>query len=279
MSLLALGLLSQAVFMVFPEARENQIVDAIPATESGEDAFFDFRTEIENAELLGQRIYDHDLAASLATDVVFEKTDSNISERAIGWIEQPLADGLLRVYFFGKTDSGDYFPVYSVDVKNGKVLQASYKYYSETEIFEEDLQNLSKARMLGASQSISTCSANYNSVVFLNADNEYYVYLLAATFDPSEIKLGGNYRFQISLNPDQVVGFQKFTNSCIAMRKGGASETVVGLVATHLLSPHPNEIHVFLSLQHKIDFYIMTVENRVLWKVANGKISLVNVYD
>ena len=50
----------------------------------------------------------------------------------------------------------------------------------------------------------------------------------------------------------------------------------MGMMVTHLLDPQPTEIHVFISLNTDSPLYVGTTENRYLWKVSKGRISLVS---
>jgi hypothetical protein len=49
---------------------------------------------------------------------------------------------------------------------------------------------------------------------------------------------------------------------------------VAGLMLTHLLDPAPTEIHVFLSLAHRVPLWVMTTQNQYLWRVEHGRIRI-----
>ncbi|MHA7872219.1 MAG: hypothetical protein ACX939_07715 [Hyphococcus sp.] len=270
------SLLLQASLMLFPELSEEQLIAPIEASESGWRAYQQHKPAIDEAERIGRILFEHDRAAARATDYILDVNSDNLRGDTIGWIEDPIDIGLMRIYFIGEDELGAFYPIYAVDVKSGRVEPSSYRLYDEVAPFAGELQMLARARMVGARHPFEPCSRNYNTVSFKANEDTYYVYLLAASVDPQEIRLGGNYRIEVSQGADEVQGFTKFTNSCIILRKDDvpSRSAVVAMMASHILTPYPNEIHVFLSLHHKLDFFIVTVENSVVWKISNGKISV-----
>jgi hypothetical protein len=250
--------------------------EGIPVRSADSGAYVQYQSQIEEAEKLGRLVYEHDQAALVATDLVAAKVDGKFKDNVAGWIEYPTGDRSFRVYFYGVSDEV-YYSIYSVDVENGKAKPDSYQYYSGQPPFEPMLLRLAKARDIAVRQKFSSCSRNYNTVGFKADETEYYVYLLTATFDPNEIHVGGHYRFRIAPDQDAVTGFLTFTKSCLTMRTDRMPDDarLAALVMSHILTPYPTEIHVFVSLQHQIDLYVITMENNVLWKVSNGKVSIV----
>ncbi len=255
-------------------AGEEQIVRPIKASDNGAAVAAEYQAEIADAERLGRIIFEHDIAAARATDFIIDKTRGKLSEDVRGWIEAPLEDGAIRIYFFGEAAEGEFFPVYAVDVRNGEAVKKSYTAYTGRTPFETPLNNLAKARAIALRQPFNACSRNYNSVVFENAPGEYFVYLLAGTRDPGVIPFGGHYRMTVNPDENAIIGFQAFSKSCLIMRKDQAPKgsTAAALMVSHIVTPYPMETHAWLSLLHEIDIYVMTADNGVLWKVSKGQI-------
>jgi len=231
-----------------------------------------YQTQIQEAERLGRRIYEHDRAALVATDFLFENLDGKIAKGVVGWIEEEISEESIRVFFYN-IDNNVFRPAYSVDVKRGKLIESSYVEYPKSAEFTPTQLLIAKARDLGARQKFAACSQNYNTVVFPNENGGYYVYVLAATFLPGVVVIGGHYRFEIDAAAEQVVETRKFTNSCIALNKNATPEGAqpVALMVSHVLTPYPTEIHAFVSLQHDMPIYVMTVDNKTIWSVEKGK--------
>jgi hypothetical protein len=114
----------------------------------------------------------------------------------------------------------------------------------------------------------------YNFEVLDDPDGEgFLVYALAATKDPNEVVAGGHSRITVSKDGTKVESVDRLSRSLLVLPKsgpGGASKAKA-LTMTHVVSPTPVETHVFLSLQHKMPFYVATGEKEV-WKVEKGTI-------
>lgn len=240
-----------------------------------------YQSEIEEAERLGALISEHDTAAWVATDFLFESVDANALKNLRGWVEERIEPDIIRIHFYRKKDIGEFAPFYSLDVIDGQVSAFTFKAHSEEDTFNAYQAALVRARELALGQQFTACSGNYNTVILPYGDGKFLVYLLAATTDPNEIVLGGHYRFTISGDGRRALDGRKFTNSCIVLRTDNIPEgaELIGPVFTHLLDPHPNELHVFLSLLHGFPLFVITTENRLLWEVSEGSIELTDAID
>jgi hypothetical protein len=99
------------------------------------------------------------------------------------------------------------------------------------------------------------------------------VYLLAATKEAGKVVVGGHVRVLVGGDGLEIMDYQQLSNSCLMVDlPSPAAGKPVGLVVTHVLDDHPIETHVFLSLLHGLNLYVMT-EN-ALWSVDKGKIRL-----
>jgi hypothetical protein len=82
--------------------------------------------------------------------------------------------------------------------------------------------------------------------------------------------MGGAYRVETDWRGSRVLSKRAFSKACIPMPTGPDAASVV---VTHLLDPHPTEIHVFLSLLSSQPIFVGTIENRLLWVVKAGDIA------
>jgi hypothetical protein len=116
----------------------------------------------------------------------------------------------------------------------------------------------------------------YNFEVLDAPDGKgFLVYALAATKDPNEVVVGGHYRVSVSAE-GKVEQVDALSRSFLVLKKNGPEvpkgNQLAGLTMSHIVSKTPVETHVYLSLVHKLPFYIIAGE-REIWKVEDGKIT------
>lgn len=235
----------------------------------------EYAAEVAEAEKLGRVIFEYDRAAWVATDLLVEHIGPELEGRVSGWIveEAENARGDERVLFY-RGSNGLFAPAYSIDVQNGKAIASSYRAHAENDALTPMQSAMIKARETGVKAGASGCASSYNTVVIPDASIGYLVYVLAATTDPDAIVIGGHLRHDIDAAGENVVGFRKFTNSCITLRRPprASGQTLVALMVSQVLTPYPTEIHVWASLLHEADLFVLTGE-KSMWKVSGGKIS------
>jgi len=231
----------------------------------------DYAAEIAEAESLGRIIYDYDIAASVATDLLVEEV-GDLNGKVTGWIVEETDDGE-RVLFY-RGSNGLFTPAYSVNVRSGKAISKSFTAFSDEDRTTPAQTAMIKARETGLNAGVSGCANSYNTVVIPDETIGYLVYVLAAATDADVVQIGGHLRHDIDPSGERVVGFRKFTNSCFALGKrspDGKGE-IVAMIVSQVVTVYPTEIHVWASLLHKLDIYVVTGPD-VLWKVSNGKIT------
>ena len=132
------------------------------------------------------------------------------------------------------------------------------------------------ARAIAARQKFEfMCTPQFNAVVLPRGSGDkrsWVVYMLPGTTDASSIPFGGAYRVETDWKGSRVLSKRAFSKSCLQMPVRSDLES---LVVTHLLDPHPTEIHVFLSLLAHKRIFVGTAENEFLWAVQDGKILFV----
>lgn len=228
------------------------------------------------AERTGYLLQRLDRAAWLATDEFGNDREARkLRKSSRGWITEPIDTGT-RVSFFDASDPPNR--VYAVDVQSSGVIGNAG---AATEPkFTDGQLSLIRARQAALKQPFLACSRDYNTVVFRDGD-AIRVYVMPGTKQPGVFPAGGHHLFVYDATGRTLQSQRDFTRSCIDLQ-GAPDKPMrdgfrpVGMMITHLLDPQPTEIHVFISLNSNSPLYVDTVDNRYLWKVEKGKVSLVS---
>ena len=233
---------------------------------------------VTQTEFLGRQLYVHDRAAWLATDAMLaDKRMRKLQKSVGGWLTEPSALGV-RVIFISKGDAPQR--LYEIDVDEAERLSEP-TLESPTPLTPEHLAQL-RARNLATSQSFMQCARKYNTVV-LPSSSGMRVYLMPGFAEHGVYPLGGYHLYEIDSTGEKILSSRKFSNGCIEHQdspKGlpkGAKPSF-GMF-THLLDPQPTEVHVFVSLHAKVPLMIMTIDNKMMWVVKNGRVGLVDARD
>jgi hypothetical protein len=238
----------------------------------------ELQTAVTRTEFLGRQLYLHDRAAWLATDAMLaDKRMRKLKTSIGGWVTEPSALGI-RVMFISQDASPRR--LYEIDVDEAEHLSDA-TVESPTPLTAEHLAQL-RARKLADSQPYMTCAKQYN-VVVLPSSSGIRVYLMPGFSKQSVYPLGGYHLFEIDGTGEKILSSRKFSNGCIehsdspkGLPKGATPS--FGMF-THLIDPQPTEVHVFVSLYAKVPMMVMTVDNKVMWSVKNGKVTLIDTMD
>lgn len=228
----------------------------------------------------GTAIYAFDQAAWHTTDTMVAKHLPDAVMSAIrGWIVEPRGD-VLSVTYFGE-ENGKPYAIYIADyahdaVSNERVPAAG----SDDRKLTPLGLRLAAARIaaITAGESIPRCSDRaYNTVALPpEADGIIPVYLLTPQTVNNQYPMGGHHEFDIA--PDGSVAAKRdFTRSCLVIGTPDdhAGEKPDALFITHLLDPHPTEIHVFTSLSAHYPVFVGTSDKEV-WRVEGARISKID---
>ena len=170
---------------------------------------------IETIAKLGQEIYQQDIIAARATDIVF-KQQLDLSRFPIrGWIVTEDKRGPL-VTFVGDYE-GDYRAVFEVRPEShGK---SRFRKVEGLALSKEKLSRF-RARVTAEAQITSVCSNRYNSIVLKDpVSDSWLVYFLAATMESDSVLIGGHYRFTISADGQNVQNIDMLFRSCATQSK------------------------------------------------------------
>ena len=227
---------------------------------------------ISQAEADGRLMYEKDIRAADATDLLLTKIDASDYPNFVGWVTYPNEDDF-TVSFYEKND--DTFTVIADVI------------YSENEVSVLDLApsrqpskmeiSMIKARIAALEKGANSCSDRFNTIVIPSQNgDEWDVYVLAATTNPKLVQVGGHVRVSVSKNSSEVTATMPLSKSCLALDKSsdGLPEGAVlsALTVSHIVSPMPVAIHPYLNLLHEISLAVAS--ERGLWMVSSGNIEL-----
>ncbi len=224
----------------------------------------------------GAAIYAYDQAAWHTSDTMVAKHLPEAVMRAIrGWVVEPRGDTLAVTYF--GLDGDKPYAIYIADyhgraVSNERVPEAGA---AERALTPLGLRLIAaRIAATNAAASLTRCSdRTYNTVVLPpEADGTIPVYLLTPQVENDQYPMGGHH--EIDVAPDgSVAGTRDFTKSCLMIAPDPKpGEKPVALFITHLLDPHPTEIHVFTSLSAHQPLFVATGPGNVLWAVEGARI-------
>ncbi len=239
----------------------------------------DFKTEIEKAEILGRMIYEQDVAGWVATDALLSEKQhaETILPQLKGWVS--LKDNKnYKTIFIGVLD-GKPKALFEVVTKKRKVKNKQ-ALAEGRDLTAAELARW-RARQRVVSEEFEHCPqfTPMNTIVITvpnDPENRLYSYLFSATQQNGVIVFGKHYRFTLSEDASIVLDKKDFSKSCIGIERP-ADANAVGAVISHIMSPYPEEHHVFANLSQKLDIYVTIPETSQLWKVSNGKISKVKL--
>ncbi|MEG3146711.1 hypothetical protein U1839_18825 [Sphingomonas sp. RT2P30] len=223
----------------------------------------------------GQAIYDYDQAAWHTTDAMTEKHLPDAALRAIrGWVVEPQGDAL-RVSYFGLTDGRPY-TIYLADYVHGAVSNERVPAADSDRALSPLALRLAAARVaaVAAGETLLKCNDRaFNTVVLPpGPDGIIPVYLLSAQLVNDQYPMGGHHEIDIAAD-GRIVAQRDFTRSCLTVGDAAAPAggKPVSIFVTHLLDPHPTEIHVFTSLTAHQPIFVGTPDG-ALWTVAGARI-------
>jgi hypothetical protein len=251
------------------EHNPHRIMNTIPA---------EYQLDVVKAEMFGAEIYSQDVAAWVVTDFLISKGVVDNDKRLRGWVTEHVEtdDESMLVSFIGEV-SGEHKILYQVEAKSTVVLNETYKEFPSGIALSKTQLGMFNARQTALSSQFMRCSNRYNTAVLRFEDevNSYnLVYLLPASSKVGEVALGGNHRVTVNNDGDKIVENFPLSKSCLTMQK---RDDVEALTISHIVEPTPNAVHVFLSMLHRTPIYVLTTENKIIWKVDGNKISLLDI--
>ena len=221
-------------------------------------------------EKLGVAIFEQDVRAAAATDLLFAKKIDPAKEGLRGWVVEGDTKSML-VRFIREKDGvmEAFFDVTFEGTKRPVIVEPASRMLTSTQAAQY------KARALALKGITRPASRRYNTVVLPDPEREgFLIYALAATTEPNAVMVGGHYRFSVSKdglrieNSDEL--FRSFMVLSTKPKDLPPGATLAALSMSTLVSDKPLETHVYPSLLHKMAFYVATPDGR-MWTVEHGK--------
>lgn len=102
------------------------------------------------------------------------------------------------------------------------------------------------------------------------------VYAMPLAADPDEVLLGGHYRFHLDDTGTEVRASDALSTACTRTSVESLRTTTLetGVAVRNLLDDTPHEVHVYLSLRHKIPLHVISRDLR-LWEIRDGRMRVV----
>jgi len=228
------------------------------------------RADLARAETVGRELYDHDRAAWLATDAMFEELGGpqNAQGQLRGWVTEREGETVIVTFIAEGRDESLYRAVY----RGGALQEQGFSRQPLT----GRQQRLYNARQAALQAQVGFCSQAYNSATLPRPDSDIIdVYLMPGTTDANEVIVGGYHRVAIDAD-GSIVETQSFARSCLTLRRDDPNMAGVqptALFFTHIQSPLPTETHVFISLTQNLPLYVGTESG--VWEVNGARIRFV----
>ena len=228
---------------------------------------------LETVERLGKAIYEQDLVAWSATDILRaenkagEVPDSEMA-KIKGWIVVGTPEAQV-VKFIADGEQGPYaVKAYAFYSDEKRATAGAARPPSKGALTEPEHAQF-RARKLALEHVKRRCSDRLNAVVLQDRDGGgFLVYVLAATTVPNVMVVGGHYRFTVSPDGRQIVQTDELSRACLMLSLNPSDKHVV---VSHQISNAPIETHVFLSLLHRMDIGVVVASSQTLWIFSKGK--------
>jgi len=235
--------------------------------------------DLKTLQTLGIDMFEQDIRAARATDILREQNIQLSSDTLKGWIVTQ-SKKTQTVRFFDIQDDV-YIARYDIVFKgkeDGVLKICDGEHLSEKE------KILADARMTAYQNLITQealCSNNYNFITLPDPDGDgFLVWAIAANMEPYSVQVGGHYRYTISADGKAIESCDRLFKSCLTLSLAPENlpegAKLSALTMGWIVSDTPLEIHVFLQKYAGLPFMVMTTSNSKLWVVENDMISEFN---
>ena len=226
---------------------------------------------IETIEKLGSELYFRGGLLFNASDLVSKKFPEIEKMNFAGTIAD-VAKEKSKVYFLRSSDEHG--------IKQGYVVAYDHKKeeFSVEAKLDDPVPEKIKLRNTAKQTAIEAIPGfydrPYNFVVLDDPDGEgFLVYSIAGAKSEKEIVIGGHTRISVSPDGKKAEAVDALYNSLLILKsETSEDEEVVAAMMSHVVSNTPVETHVFQSILHDREFWVIT-NDAMQWKIKDGKIS------
>jgi len=227
---------------------------------------------IARIEATGRILYEKDIRAATASDLVAPRVNLAAHPEFVGWVTHPnRADYTVSFY----ERAGASYAVLA-DVEFDGVTAPLLVIAPDRTPSAEEV-SMVRARIAALEAARSPCPGAFNTIVVPGDTPDLWdVYVLAANNNPRLVQVGGHVKVTVSRADGRVVANTPLSKTCLALDKSppelpeGARPAM--LVTTHLLGDLPVATHAYLSLLHRMPLAVGT--RRGAWIIESGKIRL-----
>jgi len=225
-------------------------------------------------ERLGMAIYEQDIRAAAATDLLFAQRIDPQAEGLRGWVVEGDAKAMLVRFVREKAGVTEaFYDVSFVGRKAPTIAVPANRQLTAAQTAQF------KARSLAGKSIARPASRNYNIVILPDPERDgLLVYALAATTEPDSIMVGGHYRFMVSKDGEKIERSDELFRSFMVLstkpKDLPPGAIPQALFMTTLVSDLPLETHVYLSLLHRSTFMVGTPDKHI-WEIQKGKMKRV----
>ncbi|MBL4772343.1 MAG: hypothetical protein JKX98_01665 [Alcanivoracaceae bacterium] len=230
-----------------------------------------FELTIAVNEALGVTLSQQDWAAEVGTDAII-RLGADLSNKKIKAFIVEIKEQSWLLSFIGKkkVSLGIY---YQIEIDSNGPKDETYIKLPKPMKLSKQQKLIFKATELAKKQEFLRCTNSYNNVALSvfgeDGLQKFYIYMLAATNKAGVNIGGGHHRFLIDPKKNKVIEDYAHTKDCLI---DTLSKETTALVFTHITSEVPNEFHVYMSYLYNLPIYIFTTNNKIIWKVFDGKI-------
>ncbi|MBX3727341.1 MAG: hypothetical protein KF823_15650 [Xanthomonadales bacterium] len=247
-------------------ATASQGAPSVEATRHG------FEAQIRQAEALGRQLHVLERAERVATAAVRQVRGFRRDRAGLVTLATPAGEGV-EVDFAARDEDGQWLIRYRASVgPDGRVHGRAERLQEPVPMPAERVRIIEvRQRVLG--YAFQRCSNDVSAIVVPGSDEArglVHGYLLAAS-EGNTFAVGGNFRMDVAAD-GSIRATRPFANSCLRLAD---DRRAVAVTLSHLLDPHPTEIHVLISLRAGKPLFVATAENRILWRVDGGSIEFV----
>lgn len=199
----------------------------------------------------GRALYIFDRAAWVTSDELIARLPNDRHAEVGGWVVTPGANAI-HIDYFGKAAAADRV-IFAADVSSHGISNQIVYPAASAPLLTEPAGTMAKALRaawseLGRHPDWKPCTnAPFNTVVLPpSKDGIVPVYFLTPQTQTRSYPFGGHYEVDIARN-GEIGSTRAFTQSCITITRPPESEgaSSAAVFITHLLDPHPTEIHLF----------------------------------
>jgi hypothetical protein len=269
-----LGLAISPAASISGGAKGTELTSAVDATVPAQH-----RKAVERAQIFGQLLQDEDQAAWVASDVAESTKAFDGHPKASGWIARATElSGKTWVVSFTESSEAGSASFLDVEVR---LSGGRPKVIRQPNAPSRPLEGFDRAAVLARDAILARndwlrCAEKYNHSTSVQEDSKgrvVVVKLLPARTELSTFPMGGFHEFRVPAYDGPVEHFAQ-TQGCMTLQSPPAGAE--GLMVSHVTSATPTQFHVFMSLSYAIPIYVVTQQNELTWKVAAGRISVVD---